>query len=72
MTKAGIRAETNEPVSPMVIFIARDHHHNLKDFSNLKENDIINIRVIGTRFELNDKYIAVIATLVKPKTFSRK
>ena len=27
ITKAGIRAQTNEEVSPVVIFIARDHHY---------------------------------------------
>ena len=71
ITKAGIRAETNEPISPVVIFIARDHHHNIRAFSKLKENDEINVRVIGIRYELNDKYISVIAEYVEPKKIKR-
>jgi len=72
ITKAGIRAEINKKISPLIIFIARDHQHQSKYFSSRKEGDIVVVRVIGLRFELNDKYIAVIATLVKPKTSSRK
>ena len=68
ITKAGIRAETNETPSPLIIFIARDHHYNLPYLSTIKENDTINIRVIGQRFELNDKYISVIAELLEPHT----
>ncbi len=72
VTKAGIRAEINSKHSPLVIFIARDHHHQSKYFSTQKEGDIINIRVIGQRFELNDKYISVIATLIEPKGIGAK
>ena len=61
ITKAGIRAETKEEPSPVVIFISRDHHYNNIDFSNVKEGDSIIIRVIGIRYELNDKYISIIA-----------
>lgn len=71
VTKAGIRAETNEPISPVVVFIARDHHHNIRSFSKLKENDDINVRVIGIRYELNDKYISVIAEYIEPKKIKR-
>lgn len=67
ITKAGIRAETKEITSPVVIFIARDHHYMLPYFSTIKENDEIKIRVIGQRFELNDKYISIIAELIEPK-----
>ena len=64
ITKAGIRAEINETPSPVVIFIARDHHHTNKQFSKIKENDTIIVKVIGQRFELNDTYVSVIAELV--------
>jgi len=37
-----------------------------------KEGDIINVRIIGQRFELNDKYISVIATLIEPKAIGAK
>ncbi len=71
VTKAGIRAETKEPISPVIVFIARDHHHNIRAFSKLKENDEINVRVIGIRYELNDKYISVIAEYIEPKKIKR-
>ena len=69
ITKAGIRADIESPDgdSPVVIFIARDHHYNSDYFSSIKENDKIKIRVIGQRFELNDKYISIIAELIQPK-----
>ena len=72
VTKAGIRAEINSNHSPLVIFIARDHHHKSKYFSTQKEGNIITVRVIGQRFELNDKYISVIATLIEPKPIATK
>ena len=68
ITKAGIKAEIKKyETSPVVIFIARDHFHNNNYFSSIKENDSITVRVIGQRFELNDKYVAIIAELVEPK-----
>lgn len=72
ITKAGIRAETIEQMSPVVVFIARDHHFKNKEFSSLQVGDNITIRVIGIRFELNDKYISVIAELVTPRKVKTK
>ena len=65
ITKAGIRAVTKdyEP-SPLVVFIARDHHHMNKKFQNVSENDIIQVKIIGKRYELNDEYISVIGELI--------
>jgi hypothetical protein len=65
INKAGIRAEINESPSPVVIFIARDHNYTSPLFSQIKENDEIKVRVIGQRFELNDKYISIIAELLE-------
>ena len=70
ITKAGIRAETLETPSPVVIFIARDHHYMSSYFADVKENDEIKIKVIGQRFELNDKYISIIGELINPSTYS--
>jgi DNA-directed RNA polymerase subunit E'/Rpb7 len=72
ITKAGIRAETDELKSPVVVFVARDHHHNNEKFTELEVNDTINIRVIGIRYELNDSYISVIAEYVELKKFKKK
>lgn len=65
ITKAGIRAELNNKneKSPVVVFLARDHH-NSDNFVNVKVDDVINIRIIGQRYELNDKYVSVIAELI--------
>jgi DNA-directed RNA polymerase subunit E'/Rpb7 len=68
ITKAGIRAESEGEVpSPVVIFIAKDHHYNVSHFSEIKEGDKFNVRVIGQRFELNDKYISIIGEVIKEK-----
>jgi len=63
ITKIGIRAELNDDYNPFLIFIARDHHHSNSYFSKIKMNDIINVKIIGHRYELNDKYISIIAEL---------
>lgn len=72
ITKAGIRAEIDENPSPVVIFIARDHHYMSKTFSSINEGDHIKVRVIGQRFELNDRYISIIATLIDKKEEDKK
>ena len=64
ITKVGIRAEIDDDISPFIIFLARDHHYNVPEFGNLKEDDIINIRVLGQRFEINDVNICIIAEFI--------
>ena len=65
ITKAGIRAESSEEQpSPIIVFITRDHHYMNKQFSSIKEGDKFNAKIIGQRFELNDKYVSIIAELV--------
>lgn len=64
ITKVGIRAELQESISPYIIFIARDHHYNNELFSKINVDDIISVKVIGQRFELNDTFISVIAEFV--------
>ena len=73
ITKAGIRAESaNDVPSPVVVFIAKDHHYSVSYFNEIQEGDKINIRVIGQRFELNDKYISIIGELIKEKDFTQQ
>ena len=67
ITKAGIKCRLDRAVSPFVIFVARDHHYDHERFGNVKEGDIIVIKVIGQRFVLDDDYIAVIASLQDAK-----
>ncbi len=64
ITKVGLRAEIDDVISPFVIFIARDHHFDNELFSKINENDIITVKVLGQRYELNNKFISVIAELV--------
>jgi DNA-directed RNA polymerase subunit E'/Rpb7 len=68
ITKAGIRAEVPDGVSgentPMVIFVSRDHHFQNPTFNNVQVDETINVKIIGVRFKLNDKYISAIAQLV--------
>ena len=61
----GIRAETPDQPSPVVIFISRDHNYNSPLFAQVQVNDEIKVRVIGQRYELNDKYIAIIAEITE-------
>ena len=72
VTKAGIRAEREGKISPVIVFIARDHNYSNKYFSIIKTNDIIQVKVIGTRYELNDKYISILAELVETKKKGKK
>lgn len=68
ITKAGIKAESSIDVpSPVIVFIARDHHYNNQYFNSIQEGDKFQVRVIGQRFELNDRYVSIIGELVKPK-----
>ncbi len=62
VTKAGVRATIPEP-SPVVVFIARDHEAGNEAFASLAPGDIITARVVGSRYEIGDKQIAVVATL---------
>jgi DNA-directed RNA polymerase subunit E'/Rpb7 len=67
-TKAGLTAESaDEKPSPVIVFIARDHHYNNSQLSDIKEGDKINVRIIGQRFELNDKYISIIGELIRER-----
>tara|TARA_Y100000816_G_scaffold124284_1_gene87395 strand:+ start:10423 stop:10941 length:519 start_codon:yes stop_codon:yes gene_type:complete len=64
ITKAGLRAEINEDVSPIVIYLARDHHYNNTIFSKINIGDTINVKVIGKRYELNDPNISILGELI--------
>jgi len=68
VVKAGVRAESATDVpSPFVVFVAKDHHFNNQQFNDIQVGDTIRVRVIGQRFELNDKYVSIIGELVKDK-----
>ena len=62
ITKIGIRAIISEQNNPIILFISREHNQE-KDFDDYKEDQIIKVKVLGHRFELNDEYISVIGEL---------
>lgn len=77
ITRAGIRAElyasevaehdtpSLSKSTPLMIFIARDHHYNSSDINSVLKGDQIEVKIIGVRFELNDPFISVIAEYVR-------
>lgn len=73
ITKAGIHAEVidNETI-PITVFVARDHHTMDKNFQHIKENSNILVKVIGSRYELNDPYICVIGKLIQSEAIIKK
>ena len=64
-TRAGIKARLRaRGDSPFIVFLARDHHYMIPQFSEIKENEHIRVKVLGQRFEINDAKISVIAMLI--------
>ena len=70
ITQAGIRAFTSldEKKSPVIIYVSRDHHSSNSYFNSVNEKDFIRVRVIGQRFELNDKQVSIIGELMPKGT----
>ena len=66
------RAERETSPSPIIVFIARDHNYSNKYFSTIKEGNTIRVQVIGIRYELNDKYISILAELLPEKKAKKK
>jgi hypothetical protein len=69
ITQAGIRAISNDDYLPVIIYISRDYSMLTQNtyYNTIKEGDKIAVRVIGKRFEMNDKFIQIIGELVAPK-----
>ena len=68
-SRAGIHAlyeyvsDTDVILSPIEIFIFRDHNIDDASFNRIKENDKIKVCIIGTRIELGSSSISVIGKL---------
>lgn len=70
VTQAGIRAHALSEPSPVVIYISREMHDAAaiiksrmmanSPMDSVKPGDVIQVRVVGKRFELNDKQVSVI------------
>jgi hypothetical protein len=63
ITKAGIRGVYPKGISPVEVLLPRDWHYNSKDFSSIKEEDIMIVKVIGQRYELGDDKIQVMGEI---------
>ena len=70
ITKAGIHAEVkdDEDNVPITIFVARDHNYTNSMFDKVEKDNVIRVKIIGVRFELNDPSITAIAHLLKERT----
>lgn len=71
VTQAGIRAHAFCDPSPIVVYVSREMHdavskHRLmtNSMDSIKPGDVIQVRVVGRRFELNDKHVSIIGELV--------
>ena len=62
ITKIGIRAIISDVNNPIILFISREHNQD-KNFEDYTINQIINVRILGTRFEIYDTYISAIAEI---------
>ena len=64
MNKMGLFCELHdiEP-SPLTIILAKQHHLRNESFENIKINDVINIEIIGIKFNYNDTQISCIGRL---------
>jgi len=72
VTQAGIRAHACMSPSPVVIYISREMQDAVRtpqgpvpmQMDSIKPGDTMQIRVVGKRFELNDKHVSVIGELI--------
>ena len=71
ITKAGIRAEVEDDYNPLIIFVARDHNYLNKLFSTIKNEQKIYVRVIGSRFELNDSKVSIVGEIVRASKLAK-
>jgi len=61
-TRAGIKGRLDNEENPFIVFLAKDHHQ-MPEFSDIKENEKIKVVILGQRFEINDPKISIIAVL---------
>ena len=62
-TKIGIRGIYQEQDNPIVFFVSREHNPS-KNFDDYFIGQTIQVKIIGTRFELNDLSISSISEII--------
>lgn len=68
-TKAGIHAHVVDDAgnTPITCFVLKEHFKDNNDFDNIEEEQKITVKIIGSRFELNDNCVEVIGNLMPSK-----
>ena len=61
--KMGFLVEPLEKPNPLVIVVAKQHVENKNLLNLLQEDDFVSIKIIGSRFDLGDDKISVVATI---------
>ena len=61
--KMGFLVEPLEKPNPLVIVVAKQHVENKSLLNLLQEGDYVSIKIIGSRFDLGDDKISVVATI---------
>ena len=62
-TKIGIRGIYQEKNNPVIFFVSREHNPE-KNFDDYHIGQTIQVRIIGTRFELHDTAISSISEII--------
>jgi hypothetical protein len=62
-TKIGIRGIYQEKDNPIIFFVSREHNPK-KNFDEYFIGQTIQVKIIGTRFELNDTSISSISEII--------
>ncbi len=62
-TKIGIRGIYQEEDNPIIFFVSREHNQT-KNFDDYCIGQIIQVKILGTRFELNDTTISSISEII--------
>jgi hypothetical protein len=62
-TKIGIRGIYQEEDNPIIFFVSREHNPT-KNFDEYNIGQTIQVKIIGTRFELNDTAISSISEII--------
>ena len=62
-TKIGIRGIYQEEDNPIIFFVSREHNQT-KNFDDYFIGQTIQVKILGTRFELNDTSISSISEII--------
>ena len=63
MNRIGVQANFSDRINPVEIYVTREHNQSV-DFDALQVNKKIRIKVIGHRYELNDRFITILGEMV--------